>query len=87
MNHQGVNPNQAQEGGGRSLDRLLLTPREAAHVLGIGRTKLFELLASGALDSVQIGNCRRVPRDAVEDFLARLRTERSIVGVGVRRGA
>lgn len=57
------------------MDKLLLKPTEAASVLGIGRTKLFELLASGDLESVRIGNCRRVPRDAVEAFLVRLRSE------------
>jgi excisionase family DNA binding protein len=58
------------------MDKLLLKPTEAAHVLGIGRTKLFELLASGDLESVQIGHSRRVPCDAVDAFLARLRAER-----------
>jgi excisionase family DNA binding protein len=55
------------------MGKLLLKPVEAAEVLGIGRTKLFELLGSGALESVQIGHCRRVPFDAVEGFLVRLR--------------
>jgi excisionase family DNA binding protein len=57
------------------MGKLLLKPVEAAEVLGIGRTKLFELLASGALESVQIGHCRRVPLDAVEGFLTKLRAE------------
>jgi excisionase family DNA binding protein len=57
------------------MGKLVLKPAEAAEVLGIGRTKLFELLASGALESVRIGHCRRVPLDAVEAFLARLRNE------------
>lgn len=55
------------------MDRLLLKPEEAAEVLGIGRSKLYELLAAGAIESVRIGSCRRVPADALEDFVARLR--------------
>jgi excisionase family DNA binding protein len=73
--------------GTEAMDKLLLKPSEAAHVLGIGRTKLFELLASGALESVQIGHCRRVPRDAVDEFLTRLRAEQPRAGIDLVRGA
>lgn len=55
------------------MDKLLLTPVEAAHALGIGRSKVYELLSSGALDSVRIGSCRRVPADALHTFLVELR--------------
>jgi excisionase family DNA binding protein len=55
------------------MDKLLLTPVEAARALGIGRSKVYELLSSGALDSVRIGTCRRVPADALHSFLVELR--------------
>ncbi len=55
------------------MDKLLLTPVEAARALGIGRSKVYELLSSGALDSVRIGSCRRVPADALHSFLVELR--------------
>jgi excisionase family DNA binding protein len=42
------------------MDKLLLTPREAADVLGIGRSKLYELLRTGVVPSVHIGRCRRI---------------------------
>jgi excisionase family DNA binding protein len=48
------------------MNQLLLRPAEAAHVLGIGRTKFFELLASGAVESVRSGHCRLIPVDALE---------------------
>ena len=51
---------------------ILLTPAEAARALGIGRSKLYELLAKGQLESVRIGNCRRVPAQALHNFLAEL---------------
>jgi excisionase family DNA binding protein len=55
------------------VDKLLLTPVEAAQALGIGRSKVYELLGSGALASVRIGSCRRVPADALHSFLVELR--------------
>jgi excisionase family DNA binding protein len=59
------------------MDKLLLTPVEAAAVLGIGRSKLYELLQSGQLASVRIGTCRRVPAEAVHSFLLTLRSTAS----------
>ena len=37
------------------MDRLLLRPAEAAEAIGIGRSKVYELLASGDLPSIRIG--------------------------------
>ena len=54
-------------------DPVLLTPREAANALGIGRSKLYELLQTGVLESVHIGACRRIPTEAVLALVARLR--------------
>ncbi len=54
--------------------RLLLTPLEAAKVLGVGRTKLYELLTDGQLESVRIGVCRRIAVEALVAYVARLRT-------------
>ncbi len=54
-------------------DQLLLTPVEAARTLGIGRSKLYELLQTGVLESVHIGACRRIPTEAVAALVDRLR--------------
>ena len=54
--------------------RLLLTIPEAAQVLGIGRSKLYELIAAKQLETVKIGRCTRVPAAAIEDFVDRLRS-------------
>ncbi len=43
-------------------ESLLLRPREAARLLGIGRSKLFEMLAQQELPVVRIGRCVRIPR-------------------------
>ena len=44
------------------MDKLLLTPDEAALVLGICRSKVYELLASRELGSVKIGAAGASPR-------------------------
>jgi excisionase family DNA binding protein len=53
---------------------LLLTPVQAANALAICRTKVYELLRRGELESVQIGTSRRIPSDALSDYVQRLRT-------------
>ena len=55
------------------LTKLLLTPEEAAQVLGIGRTKVYELMLSNALESVKIGASRRIPADSLTTFVDGLR--------------
>lgn len=57
------------------MDRLLLTPVEAARALGIGRTKVYELITSGRLRSVRLDGCRRITRDDLAAFVAQLTTE------------
>ena len=53
-------------------EQLLLRPTEAAQRLGIGRSKVYELMASGELRSVKIGAARRVSATALADFVAAL---------------
>ena len=42
------------------MPRLLLTVPEAAEALAISRSKLYELLASGAIASIRIDGSRRI---------------------------
>ena len=53
-----------------SLTRLLYKPTEAAEILGIGRSKLYELLEADEIASVWIGRSRRVPVEALHAFIA-----------------
>ena len=55
-------------------EKLLLTTTEAAQALGIGRSKLYELIRTGAVESVLIGSCRRVPAVSVMTYVEALRT-------------
>jgi excisionase family DNA binding protein len=53
--------------------RLLLTVEEAAQRLGIGRTVMYQLVSSGAVESVTLGRLRRVPRECLTDYVSMLR--------------
>jgi excisionase family DNA binding protein len=54
------------------VERILLTPTEAADLLGVSRTTVYDLIRSRRLDSVQIGRCRRIPRTALVAYVDRL---------------
>lgn len=54
---------------------LLLTAEQAAGRLGIGRTKMFDLIATGEVSSVKVGRCRRVPTEALAEYVAQLREQ------------
>lgn len=60
------------------MDKLLFTPSEAAAVLGIGRSKVYELLNDGHLPSVRIDRCRRIPADELVALVERLRSTATI---------
>jgi excisionase family DNA binding protein len=53
----------------------LLSISLAAQVLGLSRTSLYELMASGRILSVTIGRRRFVPREAIDEFIAGLPTQ------------
>jgi len=50
----------------------LLTAVEAAAVLGIGRSKLYELVARGAVRSVKLDRCRRFRRSDLDRYIRSL---------------
>jgi excisionase family DNA binding protein len=52
--------------------KLLVTPEEAAAILSVGRTTVYEFIATGQLESVQIKSCRRIPMAALQRFVQRL---------------
>ncbi|MFF4735104.1 excisionase family DNA-binding protein [Streptomyces sp. NPDC002536] len=51
---------------------IVLTVEEAARRLRIGRTRMFALVSSGAVRSVTIGRLRRVPVEALSEYVARI---------------
>jgi excisionase family DNA binding protein len=57
------------------VERLLLTAEETAEMLGIGRTKVYERMRLGLIESVKLHGCRRIPTEAVRDYVDRLRRD------------
>ena len=55
----------------------LLTVPDAAEALAISRSKLYELLASGAIASIRIDGSRRIPLTALEEYVSSLLAERT----------
>ncbi|WP_329165677.1 helix-turn-helix domain-containing protein [Streptomyces sp. NBC_01267] len=47
----------------------LLTVPEVMARLKLGRSTVYDLIRSRRLTSITIGRCRRIPADAVRDFI------------------
>jgi excisionase family DNA binding protein len=54
--------------------KLLRVP-QVMEALQLGRWKVYELIRSGALESIKVGRDRRVPADALDAFIAALRED------------
>ena len=55
---------------------VLLKIPQVMERLAMGQTKLYELMASGALPSVKVGRSRRIRSDELESFIEELDRER-----------
>lgn len=53
--------------------KLLYGIEEATQVTCLGRSKLYELMASGDLESVKVGKRRLIPAESLVAFIAKLR--------------
>lgn len=62
---------------GATPERIAYPPDESAYLLGVSRSQVYALMAAGEIRSVKIGRSRRIPRQALLDYLASL--ERSEV--------
>ncbi len=67
-----------------TVDKLLYTPVEAAHALGVSRSTIYMLLANGHVPSVRIGASRRVPAEGLRRYIAGLSTKASSGTKGAR---
>lgn len=52
------------------MEKMLLKPTEAAETLGIGRTRVYEMLACGELPSLRIGRSIRIPLAGLQKWIA-----------------
>lgn len=55
--------------------KVLLTVDEAAQVMGLGRTYVYELVMCRKLRSIKLGRKRRIPVAALEEFVAQQLSE------------
>ena len=53
----------------------VLTPVQLAEYLALGRDKVYALLAAGRIPAVKLGRTYRIPRRALEEWLARQAAE------------
>ena len=51
------------------MEKLLLKPSEAARVLGIGRSLIYELIARKEIPSIRLGRCIRIPSESLHQWL------------------
>jgi excisionase family DNA binding protein len=54
------------------MDALLLRVSEVAKVLGLGHSKVYQLIKSGRLPAVKVDGVVRVTRYAIEEYIATL---------------
>ena len=57
---------------GQDGEERLHKAEAVARRFDMGRSKVYDLMASGELRSVKIGGCRRIPESAVRDFITGL---------------
>lgn len=57
---------------GTGNQTLLVTVEEAAHLLGVGRTTMFELIGRGDVKSIRLGRRRLIARKSLESFVDEL---------------
>ena len=51
------------------MDKILLSPREVALALGIGKTTVYSLMNDGHLQNDKIGNSTKIPVTSVNEYL------------------
>jgi len=56
------------------MDKLLLRPVEVAEIVGVGRSKVYELISAGELPSIRLGGSVRVPVDQLREWVNRKTT-------------
>ena len=58
-----------------TIQPLAYSPSDAAHLMSIGKTKIFELIKDGTLKSFKYGGRRLITLDAIKTCLQTLHNE------------
>jgi excisionase family DNA binding protein len=56
------------------VDKVLLKPEEVAQMLALGRSTVYELIATGALPSIRVGKVIRVRREDLQRWVESTRS-------------
>ena len=59
--------------GQRTVEPICVRVNDAARMIGVGRTKLYELISSGELETVKIGKATRVTTASLHELVRRQR--------------
>ena len=54
-------------------DTICVRVNEAARMIGVGRTKLYELIAAGEVETVKFGKATRITTASLHDLVRRQR--------------
>ena len=57
--------------GPQPVESICVRINEAARMIGIGRTKLYELISTGELETVKIGKATRVTTASLRELVKR----------------
>jgi excisionase family DNA binding protein len=55
-------------------DPICVRVNEAARMIGVGRTKLYELIAAGEVETVKLGKATRITTASLHDLVRRQRS-------------
>ena len=59
--------------GHQTVEPICVRINDAARMIGIGRTKLYELISSGELETVKIGKATRITTSSLRRLVERRR--------------
>ena len=59
--------------GHQPVEPICVRINDAARMIGVGRTKLYELIANGELEAVKIGKATRVTTASLQELVGRQR--------------
>ncbi len=54
------------------MEKLLFSPEEAAEILNVGRSTIYDLIRLRVLTSVKIGKARRIPAESLRFYVEQL---------------
>jgi excisionase family DNA binding protein len=60
----------------QAMEPIAVRILEAVRLTGIGRSKLYELIASGDIETVKIGSCTLIPMASLRGLIERAKQQR-----------